>query len=70
MNIALSCTSATVEYNPNFLHSAEKPCVRSFSVKESYRPVEYRYGGKPKTWFCPDHPKLPLDKSLQELTEY
>ena len=65
---SLILPSGNVEYNPYHPHNISKPCVRSFKVKEEYRPEEYRWGNIKRTWFCPDHPFLPAYKSLQELT--
>ena len=54
-----------VKYDPKYPHSF---CIRTFKVKSEFRPLEYKRNGDEKTWFCPDHPKLPSDKSIQELT--
>ena len=54
-----------VKYNPKHPHPF---CIRTFKVKSEFRPLEYKRNGDEKTWFCPDHPKLPSDKSIQELT--
>ena len=62
---SLKLPSHQVKYDPKYPHTF---CIRSFKVKSEYRPLEYKHNGNEKTWFCPDHPKLPSDKSIQELT--